>query len=95
MSSVPAWKRAGLSVQQTKPEEEEENDLLETRRIDTADLTKNQLKKVSNKRKLQEALGSSTTKNDDGANKKPPKRIKLPKNERKPPPVKDLSLIHI
>lgn len=89
MSSVPAWKRAGLSVQQTKPEEEEENDLLETRRIDTADLTKNQLKKVSNKRKLQEALGSSTTKNDDGANKKPPKRIKLPKNERKPPPVKD------
>ena len=37
MSSVPAWKRAGLSVQQTKPEEEEENDLLETRRIDTAD----------------------------------------------------------
>ncbi|KAI5969077.1 hypothetical protein CANMA_001881 [Candida margitis] len=89
MSSIPAWKRAGLSVQKSKPEEEDENDLLETRRIDTADLTKNQLKKVSNKRKLQEALGtsSSTTKSD--ANKKPPKRIKLPKNERKPPPVKD------
>lgn len=84
MSSIPAWKRAGLSVQQNKTEEDE-NDLLETRRIDTADLTKNQLKKVGNKRKLQEALG----KTNQATNKKPPKRIKLPKSERKPPPVKD------
>lgn len=87
MSPIPAWKRAGLSVQHNKTQEDE-NDLLETRRIDTAELTKNQLKKVSNKRKLQEALGTSSGKNN-GGNKKPPKRIKLPKSERKPPPVKD------
>lgn len=77
MSPIPAWKRAGLSVQHNKTQEDE-NDLLETRRIDTAELTKNQLKKVSNKRKLQEALGTSSGKNN-GGNKKPPKRIKLPK----------------
>lgn len=44
MSPIPAWKRAGLSVQHNKTQEDE-NDLLETRRIDTAELTKNQLKK--------------------------------------------------
>ncbi|KAI3402847.2 hypothetical protein KGF56_004308 [Candida oxycetoniae] len=78
MSSIPAWKRAGLSVRN----KDTEGDLLVTKRIETADLTSKQIKRESNKRKLQ----------DDAKNKKdkkPPKRIKLPKSERKPPPVKD------
>ncbi|KAI5952809.1 hypothetical protein KGF54_003676 [Candida jiufengensis] len=80
MSSIPAWKRAGLSVNKT--DNNNEDDLLETKRIDSTNLSNKEIKKVSNKRKLQDDL--SHTKN-----KKPPKRIKLPKSERKPPPIKD------
>ncbi|KAI5960944.1 uncharacterized protein KGF55_004211 [Candida pseudojiufengensis] len=80
MSTIPAWKRAGLSV--NKNEIENEDNLLETKRIDSANLSTKEIKKVSNKRKLQDDLSHSKT-------KKPPKRIKLPKSERKPPPIKD------
>lgn len=79
MSSIPAWKRAGLRV---KAEQEAEDESLSTKRIETDDLTTKQIKKISNKRKLQDDTKHKT-------NKKPPKRVKLPKNERAPPPVKD------
>ncbi|EMG49048.1 hypothetical protein G210_0276 [Candida maltosa Xu316] len=77
MSSVPAWKRAGLSVKA----QEEDDESLSTKRIENADLTTKEIKKISNKRKLQE--------DSKHKSKKPPKRIKLPKKERPPPPVKD------
>ncbi|CAK9438996.1 uncharacterized protein LODBEIA_P32200 [Lodderomyces beijingensis] len=80
MSSIPAWKRAGLSVQ---AQEADEDDLLTTKRIETADLTTKQIKKASNKRKLQDDVTHGKK------DKKAPKRIKVPKNERKPPPEKD------
>lgn len=78
MSSVPAWKRIGLSVKK-----DADNDSLSvtTTRVENADLTTKQIKKISNKTKTQQ------TKNR--VQKKPPKRIKLPKSERPPPPVKD------
>ncbi|RCK64322.1 hypothetical protein Cantr_00448 [Candida viswanathii] len=79
MSSIPAWKRAGLSV---KAQQEAEDASLSTRRIESDDLSTKQIKKISNKRKLQDDDKHKT-------NKKPPKRVKLPKSERAPPPVKD------
>lgn len=79
MSSVPAWKRAGLSVKAQQQQEDE--DSLTTKRIENADLTVKEIKKISNKRELQDDTKHKS--------KKPPKRIKLPKNERPPPPVKD------
>lgn len=79
MSSIPAWKRAGLRV---KAEQEAEDEALSTKRIESDDLTSKQIKKISNKRKLQDDTKHKT-------NKKPPKRVKLPKKERAPPPVKD------
>lgn len=79
MSSVPAWKRAGLSVK--AQQQQEDDDSLTTKRIENADLTVKEIKKISNKRKLQDDTKHKS--------KKPPKRIKLPKSERPPPPVKD------
>lgn len=78
MSSVPAWKRIGLSV---KKDVNDDPLSITTTRVENADLTTKQIKKISNQTKAQQ------TKNK--VQKKPPKRIKLPKNERPPPPVKD------
>ncbi|CAI5758323.1 unnamed protein product [Candida verbasci] len=83
MSSIPAWKKLGLSVN-TNTQEEEEQDSFQ--RIENGDLTNKQIKKLSNKkRKLQDDIN----KKDKDKEKKPPKRQKLPKNERKPPPIPD------
>ena len=43
MSSVPAWKRAGLSVKAQQQQEDE--DSLTTKRIENADLTVKEIKK--------------------------------------------------
>ena len=75
---IPAWKRIGLQVKQ-----ELDNDPLAlTTHISTENITTKQIKKIEKqKRKLTEQKDNST--------KKPPKRVKLPKAERPPPPEPD------
>ncbi|EGW31858.1 uncharacterized protein SPAPADRAFT_62470, partial [Spathaspora passalidarum NRRL Y-27907] len=77
-STVPAWKRIGLSV---KKDSGDDSLNIATTRVENADLTTKQIKKLSNKTKAQSQHKIEK--------KKPPKRIKLPKSERPPPPVKD------
>lgn len=77
MSKVPAWKRLGLQVKS-----EVEDNLLPTTEHLEHDAVTNKLAKKLNKKRKQE----QTT---DNKEKKPPKRVKLPKLERKPPPEKD------
>ncbi|KAK6460465.1 hypothetical protein DFJ63DRAFT_315751 [Scheffersomyces coipomensis] len=74
---VPAWKRIGLKLKQ----ELEVDPLAISQHVSDSNLTTNQIKKL-NKQKRQ----LETNKKDD---KKPPKRVKLPKSERPEPPVKD------
>ncbi|RLV94913.1 Uncharacterized protein JA1_001332 [Spathaspora sp. JA1] len=76
-STVPAWKRIGLSV---KKDSEDASLNIATTRVENADLTTKLIKKISNKNKSQ---------SKHKVEKKPAKRIKLPKGERPPPPVKD------
>lgn len=78
---IPAWKRIGLKVR----EELLEDPLAITPHIESSTVTAKQAKKLNKqKRKLEEAALAG-----DQASKKPPKRIKLPKSERRPPPEKD------
>lgn len=69
----PAWKKLGLKVS-------EGSEGISVAHIDSAQLTSKDKKAINKqKRKLEQ---------DQGA-KKPPKRIKVAKSERKPPPEKD------
>lgn len=76
---IPAWKRIGLKVK----EELEHDPLALTTHLDTGKLTKKQQKKINNKR----ARGVESE--ESQGEKKAPKRQKLPKGERPPPPEKD------
>lgn len=76
-SQVPAWKKLGLKVK----EDLQEDPLALTTHLDNAHVTNKQAKKLNKqKRKAEESAPG---------NKKPPKRVKLPKSERAPPPEKD------
>lgn len=77
MSKVPAWKRLGLQVKN----EVDENLLPTTEHLEHDAVTNKLAKKLNKKRKQEQTSGSKE--------KKPPKRVKLPKLERKPPPEKD------
>lgn len=77
MSKIPAWKRLGLQVK----EDVEEGPLTTTTHLEHDNVTNKIAKKLNRKRQLQE------TKTD--TNKKPPKRVKVSKADRKPPPEKD------
>lgn len=79
MTSVPAWKRIGLQVKQ----ELEEDPLAITAHLESDRVTNKELKKINKQKRKLEELKSS------GKTKKPPKRVKLPKAERAPPPEKD------
>ncbi|QFZ31102.1 hypothetical protein EJF16_10696 [Clavispora lusitaniae] len=76
MSKVPAWKRLGLQVK----DEVSEDPLATTTHLEHDNVTNKIAKSLNRKRRLEEQK--------DGA-KKPPKRVKVPKSERKPPPEKD------
>lgn len=78
MSKIPAWKRLGLSVKK----EVEDDDLKTTSHLGDEVVTNKIAKKLTKKR-LKESDDKSKNQ------KKPPKRQKLPKSERKPPPEKD------
>lgn len=76
-SHVPAWKKLGLKVK----EDLQEDPLALTAHLDNAHVTNKQAKKLNKqKRKLEET---------PSGDKKPPKRVKVPKTERPPPPEKD------
>lgn len=79
MTSVPAWKRIGLQVKQ----ELDEDPLAITAHLESDRVTNKELKKINKQKRKLEELKSS------GKTKKPPKRVKLPKAERAPPPEKD------
>lgn len=77
--NIPAWKRLGLKVKKTQSEDP----LSLPTHLQDSSITKKQvksIKKTSTKRSLE---------SESQKLKKPPKRIKLPKNERPPPPEKD------
>lgn len=74
--SVPAWKKIGLKIK----DDQESGDSLSITHLESATITNKQAKKL-NKRKATTSIDSS--------NKKPPKRVKVPKSERPPPPEKD------
>lgn len=78
MSQVPAWKRIGLQVKT----EVESDPLNTTTHLEHDTITNKLAKKLNKKRKLEDSKS-------DSSQKKPPKRVKLPKLERKPPPEKD------
>lgn len=84
---VPAWKRFGLKVKQTL---QEDPLALEVANLDSSKLSQKKIKQ-NKKRQLKEIEESSndSSKSDKDKIKKPPKRVKLPKNERPPPPEKD------
>jgi hypothetical protein len=75
--NVPAWKKIGLKVKETQ----DSDPLAITAHLDSAKVSKKQVKQI-NKRKLD-------TSDADKKQKKPAKRVKLPKSERPPPPEKD------
>lgn len=75
MGKVPAWKRLGLSVKK----DVDNNALQTTEHLGDEILTNKAAKK----------LCRSYSEGQDKKDKKPPKRQKLPKAERKPPPEKD------
>ncbi|KAH3679385.1 hypothetical protein WICMUC_001005 [Wickerhamomyces mucosus] len=77
---IPAWKRIGLKVQ-----EELENDPLSlTTHLDSGKVTNKQAKQLNKRKRAKEAETSG-----DLITKKQPKRVKLPKSERAPPPERD------
>ncbi|KAH3686164.1 hypothetical protein WICPIJ_002873 [Wickerhamomyces pijperi] len=79
---IPAWKRIGLKVQ-----EELHNDPLAlTEHLESGKVTNKQAKQL-NKRKR--AAATETGKEDGSTEKKPPKRVKVAKSEKPPPPEKD------
>ncbi|ODV84819.1 hypothetical protein CANARDRAFT_28960 [[Candida] arabinofermentans NRRL YB-2248] len=75
MTSIPAWKKAGLKIKQIT---ETDDPLSLTTHIESSKLTNKQNKQV--KRKQQQIEDATISKIKD---KKPPKRQKLPKSERK------------
>lgn len=75
MGKVPAWKRLGLSVKK----DIDNNVLQTTEHLGDEVLTNKAAKKLSR----------SYSEGQDKKDKKPPKRKKLPKADRKPPPEKD------
>lgn len=78
---IPAWKRIGLKVQ-----EELQNDPLAlTEHLESGKVTNKQAKQLSKRKRAVEA----STNADGTTEKKPPKRVKLPKSERGPAPEKD------
>lgn len=75
--NIPAWKKIGLKIK----EDVQDDPIPLTSHIEDVNLTNKQAKKLNKqKRKLEES------KNED---KRAPKRVKLPKSERAPPPEKD------
>mmetsp|Transcript_1339 Transcript_1339/g.1451 ORF Transcript_1339/g.1451 Transcript_1339/m.1451 type:complete len:373 (-) Transcript_1339:29-1147(-) len=75
--NIPAWKKIGLKIK----EDVQDDPIALTSHIEDVNLTNKQAKKLNKqKRKLEEV------KNED---KRAPKRVKLPKSERAPPPEKD------
>lgn len=72
--SVPAWKRIGLEVKKDL----EEDPLAITTHLESATVTNKQAKRLNKQKRKLEA-----------GEKKPPKRVKLPKSERGPPPERD------
>ncbi|CDK26438.1 unnamed protein product [Kuraishia capsulata CBS 1993] len=76
---IPAWKRLGLKVENSVTEDP----LAIAAHIETADVTQKKTKELKRKR---QAMKSASI---DISEKKPPKRVKLPKSERAPPPEKD------
>lgn len=77
MSKVPAWKRLGLQVKG----DADDSPLHTTTHLEHDTVTNKLAKKLNKKRKQETS--------SEGEQKKPPKRVKLPKLERKPPPEKD------
>lgn len=77
--SVPAWKKAGLKLQENAAADP----LATVVHLKDGHMTNKVAKKLTQKRRLDEAGVKK-----DGS-KKPPKRTKLPKLERQPPPEKD------
>lgn len=75
MGKVPAWKRLGLSVKK----DVHNNALQTTEHLGDEVVTNKVAKKLSR----------SYSEGQDKKEKKPPKRKKLPKADRKPPPEKD------
>ena len=71
----PAWKKLGLKVSDSG------DSGVSVAHIDSAQLTNRDVKAI-NKQKRKLEHGNNGT-------KKPPKRVKVPKSERKPPPEKD------
>ncbi|CAH2353164.1 hypothetical protein CLIB1423_09S04214 [[Candida] railenensis] len=77
--SVPAWKKIGLKIKEQPAEVEDQS--LSITHLESSTITNKQAKKL-NKQKRKAELETS-------GDKKPPKRVKIPKSERGPPPVKD------
>ncbi|OUM55406.1 hypothetical protein BVG19_g4937 [[Candida] boidinii] len=84
---VPAWKRFGLKVKETL---QEDPLALEVANLDSSKLSQKKIKQ-NKKRQFKEVeeKNNDSSKSDKDKIKKPPKRVKLPKNERPPPPEKD------
>ena len=75
--NIPAWKKIGLKIK----DDVQDDPIALTTHIEDVKVTNKQAKKLNKqKRKLEESN------NDD---KREPKRVKLPKSERAPPPEKD------
>lgn len=76
--NIPAWKRIGLKVKK----ELETDPLALSSHLESSNLTKKDIKHINKqKRKAEDSAKEKS--------KKPPKRVKLPKSEKPPPPEKD------
>ncbi|CAK7896175.1 hypothetical protein CAAN1_03S02322 [[Candida] anglica] len=76
--NVPAWKKIGLKIKEPSNE-----DNLTVTHLESSTITTKQAKKLNKQKRKAEESASN-----DGE-KKPPKRVKLPKGSRAPPPEKD------
>lgn len=79
MATVPAWKKIGLKLDESR----DNTSFSGVVHLDSANVTNKLAKKINKKRSREEDKTKGTKE------KKPPKRVKLPKAERKPPPEKD------
>ncbi|QWU85963.1 hypothetical protein CA3LBN_000181 [Candidozyma haemuli] len=79
MATVPAWKKIGLKLDESR----DNASFSGVVHLDSANVNNKLAKKLNKKRSREEDKTKGTKE------KKPPKRVKLPKSERKPPPEKD------
>ncbi|PSK41465.1 hypothetical protein C7M61_001148 [Candidozyma pseudohaemuli] len=79
MATVPAWKKIGLKLDESR----DNTSYSGVVHLESANVDKKLAKKLNKKRSREEDKTKATKE------KKPPKRVKLPKAERKPPPEKD------